>query len=99
MSRWQIIRTFALAIILGLTACAPAKKATITEESFRASQQTMEKISVINKKLIQMAESNKDLDALEQEGLSKADVNRMRRAMRHKVRQLTDENIQLIKAL
>lgn len=59
----------------------------------------MEQISTITKKLIQMTEASRDLDMLEQEGLSKSDVDRMRRAMKQKVNQLTNENIELIKAL
>jgi len=41
----------------------------------------------------------KDLDELEKAGMSKEDVDRMRRAMEQKIQQLTDEAIASIHAL
>jgi hypothetical protein len=41
----------------------------------------------------------KDFDELEKAGMPKKDVDRMRRAMTHKIQQLTDEAISSIRSL
>jgi len=41
----------------------------------------------------------KDFDELEKAGMSKSDVDRMRRAMTQKIKQLTDEAINSIQSL
>jgi len=51
------------------------------------------------KKLRGSMTSMKDFDELETAGMPKKDVDRMRRAMSHKIKQLTDEAISSIQSL
>jgi len=53
----------------------------------------MAKIQLVLKKLRASMSSMKDFDELEQAGMPKSDVDRMRRAMTQKIQQLTDEAI------
>jgi alkylhydroperoxidase family enzyme len=62
-------------------------------------QSGMDKVSLLLKKLRASMASMKDLDELEKAGMSKEDVDRMRRAMEQKIQQLTDEAIASIHAL
>jgi len=64
-----------------------------------AAESSMAKIQLILKKLRGSMTSMKDFDELEQAGMPKKDVDRMRRAMSHKIQQLTDEAIASIQAL
>jgi len=66
------------------------------EESVMAD---MAKIQLILKKLRGSMASLSDLDDLERAGMDKRDVNRMRRAMKQKIKQLIDEAIDSIEAL
>jgi len=51
------------------------------------------------KKMRSSMSSLKDLDELEKVGMSKRDVDRMRRAMNQKIKQMTDQAVDLIIAL
>ncbi|MDQ6976390.1 MAG: hypothetical protein Q9M22_07490, partial [Mariprofundaceae bacterium] len=59
----------------------------------------MHQVQLILKKLRASMASMKDFDELETAGMSKKDVDRMRRAMSQKVKKLTSEAIDLIRAL
>ncbi len=64
-----------------------------------AAENSMAKIQLILKKLRGSMSSMKDFDELEKSGMPKKDVDRMRRAMSHKINQLTDEAISSIQSL
>lgn len=64
-----------------------------------AEENSMVKIQLILKKLRGSMTSMKDFDELETAGMPKKDVDRMRRAMSHKIKQLTDEAISSIRTL
>lgn len=59
----------------------------------------MHQVQLIMKKLRASMSSMKDFDELEEAGMSKKDVDRMRRAMSQKIEKLTSEAIGLIRAL
>jgi len=59
----------------------------------------MDKVRLILKKMRSSMASMDDFDELEKMGMPKSDVDRMRRAVRQKIQQLTDEAILLIQAL
>ena len=59
----------------------------------------MGQVQLILKKLRNSLVSMKDFDELEDAGMDKADVNRMRRAMNQKIKQMTNDAVLLIKAL
>jgi len=61
-----------------------------------AAENGMAKIQLILKKLRGSMSSMKDFDELETAGMPKRDVDRMRRAMTQKIKQLTDEAVQSI---
>ncbi|MDQ6974469.1 MAG: hypothetical protein Q9M10_06255 [Mariprofundaceae bacterium] len=56
----------------------------------------MGKIQLILKKLRTSMSSMKDFDELEKAGMSKKDVDRMRRAMTQKIQQLTNDAVSSI---
>ncbi|MDQ6987245.1 MAG: hypothetical protein Q9M25_05540 [Mariprofundaceae bacterium] len=64
-----------------------------------ADEGSMAKIQLILRKLRSSMSSMKDFDELEKVGMPKSDVDRMRRAMTRKIKQLTDEAINSIRAL
>jgi len=64
-----------------------------------ANQDGMAKVQLILKKMRSSMSSLKDLDELEKAGMSKRDVDRMRRAMNQKIKQMTDHAVDLILAL
>ena len=64
-----------------------------------AQAQGIESVQLILKKLRGSMASMKDLDALEEAGMSKDDVNRMRRAMKQKIKQMTNDAVDLIRDL
>jgi len=57
----------------------------------------MGQIQLILKKLRSSMSSMKDFDELERAGMSKKDVDRMRRAMSQKIKQLTDDAVASIR--
>lgn len=61
-----------------------------------AADSAMPQVKLILKKLRSSMDSMKDFDDLEAVGMSKKDVDRMRRAMNQKIHQLTDEAIKSI---
>lgn len=64
-----------------------------------ASDKNMANVQLILKKLRDSMTSMKDLDALEDAGMDKADVDKMRRAMKQKIQQMTTDAVDMIRAL
>lgn len=64
-----------------------------------AADDAMGKVQLILKKMRSSMASMKDFDDLERAGMSKKDVDRMRRAMEQKIKQMTEEAVGLIEAL
>ncbi|MDQ6988596.1 MAG: hypothetical protein Q9M19_01845 [Mariprofundaceae bacterium] len=56
-------------------------------------------VKLVLKKLRESMSSMKDFDALEDAGMDKADVSRLRRAMKSKIKQMTSDAVDLIRAL
>lgn len=59
----------------------------------------MEQVRLILKKLRGSMASMKDFDELEAAGMDKADVDRLRKAMKGKIKQMTTDAVELITAL
>jgi len=59
----------------------------------------MKRLNLILKKLRDAMGSMKDFDELEKAGLSKKDVDRMRRAMNDKIQQMMEDAIYAIRSL
>ncbi len=59
----------------------------------------MERVQLILKKLRSTMASMKDFDELEEAGMAKKQVDRMRKAMTQKVQQLTDDAVSSIRDL
>jgi len=89
---------FALMVLMIAPAISPASMQLEYPQAV-AAENSMAKIQLILKKLRGSMTSMKDLDELEQSGMPKRDVDRMRRAMDHKIKQLTDEAISSIQSL
>ncbi|MDX8386933.1 MAG: hypothetical protein R8M46_00160 [Ghiorsea sp.] len=67
--------------------------------SVQAEDNGMTQVRLVLKKLRGSLASMKDFDELEEIGMDKADVNRMRRAMKLKIKQMTSDAVDLISAL
>jgi hypothetical protein len=72
---------------------------TYSVTSVHAEENNMTQVRLILKKLRGSMASMKDFDELEDIGMDKADVNRMRRAMKLKIKQMTSDAVELITAL
>jgi len=64
-----------------------------------AAESSMAQVQLILKKLRGSMASMKDFDALEKAGMDKKDVDRLRRAMKAKIQQMTSDAVELISAL
>jgi hypothetical protein len=64
-----------------------------------AETASFEKVQLMLKKLRDSMTSLKEFDELEKAGMSKKDVDRMRRAMKLKIQQMIDETVSSIHAL
>jgi len=96
------VKGFVLGFTLLLLMSAPVVSPVLMQLQYPqavAAESPMAKIQLILKKLRGSMTSMKDFDELEQAGMPKKDVDRMRRAMSHKIQQLTDEAIASIQAL
>ena len=92
-------RGILLSLVLMLALAGPAVSPvsmTVGYTSVQAAS-SMAQIQLILKKLRGSMSSMKDFDQLEAEGMAKKDVDRMRRAMKQKIQQLTDDAVASIR--
>ncbi len=66
---------------------------------YAADADGMAKVRLILKKLRSSMASMKDFDELEAAGMDKKDVDKLRRAMKAKIKQMTTDAVELISAL
>ena len=59
----------------------------------------LRRVQLLLRKLRESMQSLKDLDALEQAGMPKRDVDRMRRALKAKIQEMMDETVASIREL
>ncbi len=96
------VKGMVLGFVLMVLMLAPVLSPTSMQLQYSqatAGEKSMAKIQLILKKLRGSMTSIKDFDELEKAGMSKKDVDRMRRAMGQKIKQLTDEAISSIQSL
>ena len=72
---------------------------TLTFSISVAQADGMDQVKLVLKKLRESMSSMKDFDELEDAGMAKADVDRLRRAMKSKIKQMTNDAVDLIRAL
>jgi len=92
----------ALAAIFALTAPFPnSLPSSVGYHQAQAAEAIdgMKRLNLILKKLRDAMGSMKDFDELEKAGLSKKDVDRMRRAMNDKIKQMMEDAIYAIRSL
>jgi len=94
-----IVLSFVLMALMLSPVLSPTSMQLQYSQATAAEENSMAKIQLILKKLRGSMTSMKDFDELEQAGMSKRDVDRMRRAMGQKIKQLTDEAISSIQSL
>ncbi len=90
------------AIIFALAAPIPhSLTPTVAYQQVQAAEVAggMKRLNLILKKLRDAMGSMKDFDELEKAGLSKKDVDRMRRAMDDKIKQMMEDAIYAIRSL
>ncbi len=90
-----IFLSLALMLVLAGPSVSPVSM-TVGYTSVHAAS-SMAQIQLILKKLRGSMSSMKDFDELEKAGMSKKDVDRMRRAMTEKIQQLTDDAVASIR--
>ena len=64
-----------------------------------AAEGNMGQVQLILKKLRSSMANMKDFDELEEAGMDKADVDRLRKAMKGKIKQMTSDAVDLIRVL
>ncbi len=94
----QRIRSGLAGVLAPLVVAAPL--ALLTPAPVHGAEETgFAKVQLMLKKLRESMASLKDLDELEKAGMSKKDVDRMRRALKAKIEELIDETIASIQEL
>jgi len=92
--------SLALAALITAPSVSPTTGLIQYQQATAADEaSSMAKIQLILKKLRGSMSSMKDFDELEKAGMPKSDVDRMRRAMAQKTKQLTDDAINSIQSL
>jgi len=94
-----VVLGFALIVLMTVPIASLVSMQWQYPQARAAEANSMSKIQLILKKLRGSMTSMKDFDELEKAGMPKKDVDRMRRAMSHKIQQLTDEAISSIQSL
>ena len=89
----------ALGFILALGVVSMDGLSPFGIRSVHAAGDNMGQVRLILKKLSTSMASMKDLDELEDAGMDKEDVDRMRRAMDRKIKQMTGDAVELIRTL
>ena len=64
-----------------------------------AADSNMAQVQLILKKLRSSTVNMKDFDELEEAGMDKKDVDRLRNAMKQKIKQMTNDAVDLIRVL
>lgn len=92
---------FALLAPMNLTATGgvASYSVAVAADAAADSEASMKRVNLIIRKLRDAMSSMNDLDELERAGLSKRDVDRMRKAMEEKIRQMMDEALGAIQKL
>jgi len=67
--------------------------------SAHAADDNMAQVQLILKKLRSSMANMKDFDELEEAGMDKQDVDRLRKAMKGKIKQMTSDAVDLIRVL
>ncbi len=93
IKKWLKSLVFLLVIVATAPNLSPVSWQVHTPRAYAAEENGMAKIQLILKKLRASMTSMKDFDDLEKAGMPKRDVDRLRRAMSQKIKQLTDEAI------
>ena len=93
IKKWFKSLVFLLVIVVTAPNLSPVSLQVHTSQAYAAEENGMAKIQLILKKLRASMTSMKDFDDLENAGMAKRDVDRLRRAMSQKIKQLTDEAI------
>ncbi len=65
----------------------------------QAADHNMAQVQLILKKLRSSMANMKDFDELEEAGMDKTDVDRLRKAMKGKIKQMTSDAVDLIRVL
>lgn len=89
----------AVALIIGLTTVSVERGVQFIPTAHAAEEGGMEQVRLVLKKLRGSMASMKDFDELENAGMDKRDVDRMRAAMKRKIKQMTADAVDLITAL
>ncbi len=94
-------RGILLGLALMLAVAGPSVSPTSMAVGYETVQaaSSMAQIQLILKKLRGSMSSMKDFDQLEAAGMAKKDVDRMRRAMKQKIQQLTDDAVASIRTI
>ena len=88
-----------VALVIGLTTFSLERGIQIVPSAQAAEEGGMAQVRLVLKKLRGSMASMKDFDELESAGMDKKDVDRMRSAMKQKIKQMTADAVDLITAL
>ncbi|HID35874.1 MAG TPA: hypothetical protein EYP39_00620 [Ghiorsea sp.] len=84
-------------IVFGLSATYPTF--ALVSKAGAAEDVNMAQVQLILKKLRSSMANMKDFDELEEAGMEKSDVDRLRNAMKGKIKQMTSDAVDLIRVL
>ncbi len=84
-------------MVFGLATSHPTF--ALVSQANAAGDVNMAQVQLILKKLRSSMANMKDFDDLEEAGMDKVDVDRLRSAMRNKIKQMTSDAVDLIRVL
>lgn len=94
-----MLRFMMVSLLTVLTISGDHFIAVASAETLISQDKSMANVQMMIKKLRDSMLSMKDLDALEDAGMDKADVDKMRRAMKQKIQQMTSDAVEVIRKL
>ncbi len=93
------MRTFKMLMFVALFGFVAQQSLLARVNPAYAAEGNMAQVQLILKKLRSSMENMKDFDELEKAGMEKRDVDRLRKAMKGKIKQMTSDAVDLIRVL
>ena len=93
------MKKYILVFMVMVFVTSMSNQSGILVPSAHAADDNMAQVQLILKKLRSSMANMKDFDELEEAGMDKKDVDRLRRAMKGKIKQMTTDAVDLIRVL
>jgi len=93
------MKKYILVFMVMVFVTSMSNQSSLLVPSAHAADDNMAQVQLILKKLRSSMANMKDFDELEEAGMDKKDVDRLRNAMKGKIKQMTSDAVDLIRVL